>query len=55
MSDIVVVGLILMLNLTVAVGTLNGVIFYANIVAANGAIFLPSAPNFATISIACMA
>lgn len=51
-SGIVVVGLILMLNLTVAVGTLNGIIFYANIMAANGAIFLPSAPNFATIFIA---
>ena len=52
MSGIIVVGLILVLNLTVAVGTLNGIIFYANIVAANGAIFLPSAPNFVTIFIA---
>ena len=51
-SGIVVVALILMLNLTVAVGTLNGIIFYANVVAANGAIFLPSAPNFASIFIA---
>ena len=51
-SGVVVVGLILMLNLTVAVGTLNGIVFYANIVAANGAIFLPSTPDFATIFIA---
>lgn len=30
-----------MLNLTVAVGTISGLIFYANIVAANHAILLP--------------
>ena len=51
-SGIVLVGLILVLNLTVAVGTLNGIIFYANIVAANGAIFLPSTPNVTTTLIA---
>ena len=50
---IALVALLLVLNLTVAVGTLNGVIFYANIVAANSSTFLPfSAPNFATIFIA---
>ena len=35
-----VVGLII-LNLTVSVGTINGLIFYANIVRANNAIFFP--------------
>ena len=48
----VLVALLLVLNLTVAVGTLNGVIFYANIVAANGSVFLPfSAPNFVSVFI----
>ena len=32
-----------MLNLTVAVGTLNGLIFYANIIGANTSIFFPTA------------
>ena len=31
----------LLLNLTVAIGTLNGLIFYVNIVAANRSFFLP--------------
>lgn len=35
------VGFILMFNLTVATGTLNGLIFYANIVAANRSVFIP--------------
>lgn len=33
------VVLMLVLNLTVAVGTLNGFIFYANIIGANDGIF----------------
>ena len=46
-------ALLLALNLTVAVGTLNGVIFYANIVASNFSTFFPfSSPNFVTVSIA---
>ena len=41
-----------MLNLTVAIGTLNGIIFYANIVAAKSSAFLQfSTPNFATMFI----
>lgn len=48
-AGIILVALILVLNLTVAVGSLNGIIFYANIVAANSNIFFPfSRPNFAT-------
>ena len=35
------VGFILIFNLTVATGTLNGLIFYANIVAANRSVFIP--------------
>ena len=51
-AGIVLVILILVLNLTVAVGSLNGVIFYANIVAANSNTFFHfSNPNFATVFI----
>ena len=46
------VALLLMLNLTVAVGTLNGIIFYANIINANSSTFLPFAsPTFVTVFI----
>ena len=42
-SDIILVVLIMVVNLTVAVGTLNGLIFYANIIHAyNSAIFFSS-------------
>ena len=42
-----------MLNLTVATGTLNGIIFYANILAANQTVFLPfPEPNFITVVLA---
>ena len=43
----------LALNLTVAVGTLNGVLFYANIVASNTDAYFPlsSTPNFVSIFI----
>ena len=47
---IILVAFILVLNLTVAVGTLNGLIFYANIVAANRITFFPST-NFITVFI----
>ena len=41
------VAILLAMNLTVAVGTLSGIIFYVNIVAANGKTFLPfTRPNF---------
>ena len=51
-SGIALVCLILFLNLTVAIGTLNGIIFYANIIAANNSIFLRlPTPNFPSIFI----
>ena len=44
--------LILWLNMTVAVGTLNGLLFYANIVSANRVVLLPyPEPNFITVFI----
>ena len=42
LAGIFLVALILVLNLTVAIGTLNGLIFYANIAAANSSTFFPS-------------
>ena len=52
-AGIVLVATILMLNLTVSVGTLNGLIFYANVLAADRSLFLSfSEPNFHTIFIA---
>ena len=51
-AGIALVALLLVFNLTVAVGTLNGIIFYANIIAANSSTFLPfSTPNFITVFI----
>ena len=50
LAGLVLVASILILNLTVAVGTLNGLIFYANIVAANQHKFFPST-NFITVAI----
>ena len=54
-GGIALVVLLLSFKLTVADGTLNGIIFYANIVGANGSIFLPlSTPNFNTVVISWM-
>ena len=51
-AGIALVALLLILNLTVAVGTLNGLIFYANVISANKSILLPfSSPNFMTVII----
>ena len=53
LAGIALVVLLLVLNLTVAVGTLNGIIFYANIVVAHNSILLPFLqPNFITMFIA---
>jgi hypothetical protein len=41
LAGIALVALLLLLNVTVAVGTLNGLIFYANVVHANESILLP--------------
>ena len=51
-AGIVLVILLLMLNLTVAVGSLNAIIFFANIVGANSsAFFLSSEITFASVFI----
>ena len=51
-AGIILVTLILALNLTVAVGTLNGIIFYANIVNANIRTLFPSSqPSFYSVLI----
>ena len=50
LAGIILVGSLLMLNLTVALGTLNGLILYANIVAANQYKFFPST-SFVTVSV----
>jgi hypothetical protein len=41
LAGLFLVGLILALNLTVAIGTLNGTIFYANVLATNRQFFMP--------------
>ena len=51
LAGIILVALLLILNLTVAVGTLNGLIFYANIVATTYHTFFPST-SFFTVFIA---
>jgi hypothetical protein len=53
LAGVVLIAVLLMLNLTVAVGTLNGLIFYANIISANkGTYLLFQKPNFCTVLIA---
>ena len=50
LAGILLVVFVLLLNLTVAVGTLNAIIFYANIIATRNSTFLRfSTPNFATV------
>jgi hypothetical protein len=52
MAGIVLVALLMLMNLTVAVGTLNGLIFYANIIGAGGHAFFTgssSATKFLSI------
>ncbi len=44
-AGVILVAFLLLLNLTVAIGTINGLIFYANIVAANEALVFPSNSN----------
>ena len=41
LAGLVIVASLLYLNLTVSVGTINGLILYANIIAANSSTFLP--------------
>ena len=50
LAGIVLVVFILLFNITIATGTIHGLIFYANVLAANKAIFLPfTTPNFLTV------
>ena len=50
LAGTLLVAMLLVLNLTVAVGTLNAIIFYANIISANSSTFLPFAsPNIITV------
>ena len=52
LAGIALVALLLVHNMTVAVGTLNGLIFYANVVYANESILLPfQTRNFITVFI----
>ena len=52
-AGILLVTALLALNMTVAVGLINGFIFYSNIVAANSAVFFPSSvPRFPTVFVA---
>ena len=52
-AGILLVTALLALNMTVAVGLINGFIFYANIVAANNVVFFPSSePSFPTVFVA---
>ena len=50
-AGIVLVVFLMLLNLTVSVGTVSGLIFYANIVRANQAIFFPHGTNNEFLSI----
>ena len=52
-GGIVLVATILMLNLSISIGTLNGLIFYANVLAVDSSLFLSfTKPNFLTVFIA---
>ena len=52
-GGILLVGVLLFLNITVAVGTINGIILYANIIGANGSVFLQYiGQSFPTIFVA---
>ena len=51
MSRLGLVALLLVLNLTAAIGSLNAIIFYANILAANKSAFFPEGVNFAFVFI----
>ena len=51
LSGIGLVALVLALNLTVAIGTLNAIIFYANIVVISKSALFPSGVSFASVFI----
>ena len=52
LAGVALVVFILLFNMTVATGTIHGLIFYANILTANHSVFVPFAtPNFLTVFI----
>ena len=52
-AGILLVTALLLLNMTVSVGLINGFIFYANIVSAGSAVFIPSSePSFPSVFVA---
>ena len=51
LSGMALVAFLLILNLTVAAGTLNAVIFYANVVAASKSVLFPLRASFASVFI----
>ena len=53
LAGIALVALLLALNITVATGTINGIVLYANIVNANSSTFFPfTEPNYITVFVA---
>ena len=50
-AGILLVGFLMVLNFTVSTGTINGLIFYANIVRANQAVFFPARITTSFLSI----
>ena len=53
LAGILLVTALLVLNMTVSVGLINGFIFYANIVSAGSAVFFPSSkPSFSSVFVA---
>ena len=51
LSGMALVAFLLVLNLTVAIGTLNAIILYANVIAASRSALFPLKPSFASIFI----
>ena len=52
LAGIVLVVFIILFNITIATGTIHGLVFYTNVLAANKANFLPfTTPNFLTVFI----
>ena len=50
-AGLLLVGFLMVLNFTVSTGTINGLIFYANIIRANQAVFFPARITFSFLSI----
>ena len=50
-AGIALVSLLLFLNVTVAIGTMNGLLFYANIIYGNASIFFSNFPTYSSPSV----